>query len=486
MVDVNTFVFLGQRGTLSGSNDWNDPSADKLWLYNLHYFDDLNAFDAPTRESWHTALIDRWVEENQIGVGNGWEPYPMSLRIVNWIKFSLRGHQLSKSATGSLAQQVRYLAQRLEKHILGNHLLANAKALIFAGCYFTGEEADAWLAEGLRILGEQAAEQVLDDGAHFELSPMYHCIVLTDFLDLTNVAHCFGLKGRLPRLRVSDMLDWSAAMSHPDGKISFFNDSAFGIAAEHAELCAYATRLGEVADREGSLGSVHLASSGYLRLENDAAVMLVDAAPVGPTYLPAHAHADTLSFELSLGAQRILVNGGTSRYGTSQERHAERSTMAHNTLVIDGENSSEVWSGFRVARRARPRVEQVQLDGRDHQSVTAWHDGYRRLPGRNIHRRTWTLGEGSLVVEDHVSGPFRTVEIFFHLHPDAGVRLTDRGADIFLDGQVQVELTVEEAILRCEPDQWHPEFGAEISSHVLVARALGASVRCRFNWTFSS
>ena len=83
--------------------------------------------------------------------------------------------------------QVRFLRKRLEIHLLGNHLFANAKALVFAGLYFTGNEADEWLGKGLAILEREVPEQVLRDGGHFERSPMHHGIILEDLLDLLNV-----------------------------------------------------------------------------------------------------------------------------------------------------------------------------------------------------------------------------------------------------------------------------------------------------------
>ena len=85
-------------------------------------------------------------------------------------------------------------------------------------------------------------------------------------------------------------------------------------------------------------------------------LLVCDVAPIGPDHLPAHAHADTLSFELSFKGRRVFVNSGTSEYGLSAERQRQRGTAAHNTLVLDEENSSEVWAGFRVARRARARL----------------------------------------------------------------------------------------------------------------------------------
>jgi hypothetical protein len=92
MLDGESFRFLNVIGQVSCAADWNDQTQEKLWLYNLHYFDDLNAMGAADRLPWHRAMMARWVTENPPGFGNGWEPYPTSLRIVNWIKWALVGN----------------------------------------------------------------------------------------------------------------------------------------------------------------------------------------------------------------------------------------------------------------------------------------------------------------------------------------------------------------------------------------------------------
>ena len=164
------FRFLNRESEVERPGDWNDSDRTKLWLYNLHYFDDLNAQGTGQRSEWHRALINRWIAENPPRQGNGWEPYPTSLRIVNWVKWALVGNVLEVQWKHSLAVQARWLQKRLEWHLLGNHLFANAKALIFAGAFFDGQEAEAWLAKGLEILVREIPEQVLDDGGHFERS----------------------------------------------------------------------------------------------------------------------------------------------------------------------------------------------------------------------------------------------------------------------------------------------------------------------------
>lgn len=113
LLSASRFRFLNEEHGLSSAADWNNPAWGKLWLYNLHYFDDLNAEGGEERLDWHRALIARWVAENPVGLGNGWEPYPLSLRIVNWVKWAWAGSGLPPAAIESLALQARFLRRRL-------------------------------------------------------------------------------------------------------------------------------------------------------------------------------------------------------------------------------------------------------------------------------------------------------------------------------------------------------------------------------------
>jgi uncharacterized heparinase superfamily protein len=331
----------------------------------------------------------------------------------------------------SLALQADYLAKRLEWHLLGNHLFANAKALVFAGLLFEGPKAAAWLKTGLDIITRELPEQVLADGGNFERSPMYHAIFLEDVLDLVNAAlnwPGFVSDTQLTawRMTAERMLKWLEGMTHPDGQIALFNDAAFGVAPGLLELQAYAERLrlGQGLSSVGLSSCLHFKESGYVRLELGPALALLDVAPVGPDYLPGHAHADTLSFELSVHGQRVVVNGGTSRYGLGPERLRERGTGAHSTVQVNGQDSSEVWGGFRVARRAYPFDLQLQ-DEAGVLQVASSHDGYKRLPGAPVHRRTWAMDSCSLQVTDSVIGGTHSALARYILHPSVTVATVD-------------------------------------------------------------
>jgi uncharacterized heparinase superfamily protein len=371
--------------------------------------------------------------------------------------------------------------------LLGNHLFVNAKALVFSGLFFVGDEADAWLAQGLKILGREVPEQVLPDGAHFELSPMYHAIILEDLLDLVNAAGVWP--GRVPDAVVAQcrevagrMLRWLAGMIHPDGEIAFFNDAALGIAPGFAMLSAYAGRLGVDA---GAImpgkGCRHFADSGYVRFEQGNAVALLDVARIGPDYLPGHAHADTLSFELSLFGQRVVVNSGVSQYGLGAERLRQRGTAAHSTVEVDGADSSEVWGGFRVARRARPFGLSIADDG-PALTVSCAHDGYRRLPGKPVHRRRWRLDEHALQVSDFIEGAFDTAIARFYLHPSVQVTAQGQSGQLGLSDGRFVNWSVAGGVCHVVAASWHPEFGISLPSHCLEINFDGAEAAINFSW----
>lgn len=466
---------------------WNDPSLSKLWRYHLHYFDDLTAVAAASRASWHEALIARWVRENPPGAGTGWEPYPTSRRIVNWVKSEWQGRPLDLCAVHSLAVQARWLAARLEVHLLGNHLFANAKALVFAGLFFQGSEATAWLKQGFGILATEVPEQILPDGGQFERSPMYHSLALEDVLDLCNAAQSMTAvpaEGRCVfracHRAIPSMGRWLAAMCHPDGEIGHFNDAAIGIAPAPAVLDAYARQLGfSAAQRDGAV--TVLRDSGYIRVDQGDIVALLDVGPVGPDYLPGHAHADTLSFELSAYGQRLLVNSGTSLYAAGAERLRQRSTAAHNTVVLDGVDSSEVWSAFRVARRARPFGLEVTDGGAP--LIRCAHDGYQRLPGRPVHRRAWYFEPGTLTVTDRIDGSFRTAQARFHLHPGVTADLVSDGTiSLVLPRGRRLTMRVEGGTLRVEATTWHPEFGVTLPNSCVVVDFRCPSLRTTICW----
>ena len=191
--------------------------------------------------------------------------------------------------------------------------------MLFAGVLFSNAR---WITNAEKGLLSEIPEQILKDGSNFELSPMYHSLMLVDMLDLFNLTRAypdriscqlsFVLQQFIPK-----MLSFMEAVSHTDGSVSFFNDSAIGIAPTKLKIESYAKKLGfavELLDCSKPQ-IIDKSQSGYFCAIAGGNKLIFDASPIGPDYIPGHAHADTLSFELSIDAQRVFVNSGTSEYG---------------------------------------------------------------------------------------------------------------------------------------------------------------------------
>jgi uncharacterized heparinase superfamily protein len=424
--DYDNFLFLNEENQLSKVG-WDNSFQSKLWRYNLHYFDCLNQLELTAeRIEFQNNIINKWIIENPYGYGTGWEPYPTSLRIINWVKWHFKTDRLSDKAKLSLWNQVNWLASRPEYHLLGNHLFINAKALLFSSVIFGLDENSVIYRKALNILIEELDEQFLEDGAHFELSPMYHALAMEDLLDLYQLKSSLPLSFPIQEIqeKYHKGMNWLSYMNYANGELAHFNDCANGIAPTFKELNELGVKLG--LDRSFGMNKnySHLKQSGFAVFKNEKIHLIADIGNIGPDYLPGHAHADTLSFELAIKGQRVIVNSGTSEYGLSNERLRQRSTSAHSTIEIDGENSSEVWSGFRVAQRAR--ITEVEVIDEDNKlEFAAVHNGYRRLASSPSHKRKWKVNDRILEIIDDVTGSGNNVQLRYYLHPDIQIELLD-------------------------------------------------------------
>ena len=462
------FEFLNQSYKIEKKEDWNHPHWPKLWLYHLHYFDDLSASPHPL----HLALLKKWIAENPPASKPGWEAYPLSRRIVNWIKWHLTTQPLDPEALENLFFQTQYLSKSLEYHLLANHLLANAKALLFAGIFFEGEKAQQWKNKACKIISTQLTEQILNDGGHFERSPMYHCLLLEDMLDIIHLFSLYHLS--VPSLWIEKtqlMLRWLTAFCHPDEHIVLFNDAAFNMAPSPQQLFHYAQQLNIHLPHRSLLGLHFFKDSGFVRLAKGDLVAFLDLAPLEPYYNPGHAHASTLSFELSWKKQRLFVNSGTETYEANERRQFQRSTAAHNTATIDDQNSSQVWKSFRVGRRAQLVNIQCQQQI-DFLSVTAAHTGYQQLPGKPTHQRQWQLTEKQLMVIDTFLGKgFHFIHLYFHLHPNCFFQKNASSEFYIFDAQHQPIAKIHcdpHLAWTIQPTEYYPEFGLSMINQTMV------------------
>lgn len=424
------FSFLNLSSTFQG---WDDNNFGPLWAYNLNYMDWLQQ---PGISPSECALwIDRFIKDSSCNK-TGMDPYPTALRCINWIKFLCANNSYATSERlDSLYSQLTLLSRRIEKNIDGNHLLENAFALIIGASFFNDKKM-ARKAAG--ILKRELKRQILPDGAHYEQSPMYHCILLDRLLDCINYTSANANTGLFPASMNSLLLNCAHVMTGhlksivwPDGTIPLLNDSAYGIAPQTSELLDYAARLG--VDTE----PISMRECGYRRLADSRINVIADVGNITAGNQPGHTHADTLSYEMRIDGKPFIVDTGISTYNKNDRRQYERSTQAHNTVTYDDMDSSQVWGGFRVGSRASVRI----IQDNEHE-LTASHNGFG---SKHIHRRSIRVANNTLVINDICYGSKEPVS---HIHFAPGTEIlkaeltqiiTDR-ACIKLDGATKIDI----------------------------------------------
>jgi uncharacterized heparinase superfamily protein len=475
--DFLHFTFLNETYNLSEIG-WDNTNISKLWRYNLHYFDYLlqDKDVSNIQIKCQIDLIENWINNNAFGKGTAWEPYPTSVRIINWIKWHKLCRGLSEKAKLSLWNQTRWLAARPEYHLLGNHLFINAKALFFSAALFQLNNNNKIYKRAISILNKELDEQFLSDGAHFELSPMYHSLAMEDLLDLLSISNNLPVTFPKEKIKIKFLkgMDWLKTMIYNNEELSHFNDCANGIAPKYSELKIYANHLGLDLSIQENNNFYYHSDSGFIVFEDNDSHLVADVAKIGPSYLPGHAHADTLSFELAIFGQRIIVNSGTSVYGISLERIRQRGTAAHSTIEIDGLNSSEVWSGFRVARRAIPFNIQISphVLQKNNVSFKASHDGYKRLKNKPIHKRTWIFNKNEWFIVDEISGNNNDVISRYYLHPDLHIKDMINGYVVSNKNRTLASITFSnKSNIELIDSTYHDEFGVTRLNKCIVLKS---------------
>jgi uncharacterized heparinase superfamily protein len=392
-----TFAAVGTARPAGGADTWASTGPDDLlFSFTVHGFDELPRYLAgardPRGDAFWAGVVGDWLRRCSRPAAPAWHPYPLSRRIVAWCAALSAGgwdRSLEVAMRRSLTRQVRYLRRSVEHEVGGNHVLENAIALLVGGeCLGVAGAA----RHGRRLLVRELPRQLLDDGGHFEGSPSYHRQVLDRLLDAKAVAD--RADAPLPELDSAcrDMAGWLSELAGPDGRLPLLSDAWDGP---------------PVASRADS--PLTVTSSGYVVLRHGADQAVLDLAPLGPRHLPAHAHADALSFVLWADGTPLVVDPGSGGY-RGPVRRWSRATASHNTVEIDGEDQCVFLGDFRAARL--PRVVRA-VDRRDDAViVAARHDGYARLPDPVEHRRTycWLPGDGLVVVDAlHARGRHRSV-----------------------------------------------------------------------------
>ncbi|MEE9338412.1 MAG: alginate lyase family protein [Methylococcaceae bacterium] len=433
--------------------DWTFPSFGKLWTYNLNYFDYLNQVAITRVEGLR--LINEFIKQIAL-LKDALEPFPLSLRGMNWIKFIVRYDIKEQIIDDCLYAQYQILMDNLEYHLLGNHLLENGFSLLFGAYYFQEEKL---YTKAKAILIDELNEQILEDGAHFELSPMYHQIMLFRVLDCINLLQNNHWKNdallSLLCKKAALMLGWLNIVTFKNGKIPLLNDSANHIAPTTRQLNDYANRL-NIKDEKCN---TKLSNSGYRKINKEKYECIVDIGQIGPDYIPGHAHSDTFNFELYINDKPFIVDTGISTYEVNKTRHKERSTFSHNTVQIDGLEQSEMWGGFRVANRAKV----IALKENEY-TIKAVHDGYKKRIGA-LHQREFIFSDDSIRIIDNIFSKKNHDAIArLHFHPDVKIKIVD---DVVFVNDIQIKQKNQHQRFKTTNYHYSPEFNKQLPAIVL-------------------
>lgn len=399
---------------------WNYNEANHLWNFNLHYFEYAVAmatwYQTTQNKLYYDkfkALYQDWCNSNPLGKGDAWHPYTISMRIPNLLiakeLFEEKIRQdtkFEKQLLQSIFQQYQYLLVNQEKHILGNHYLENLKAIYLCTLYFKDSTRESQYANKLqRVL----KEQILEDGMHFELSMLYHQIILEDLLRVYTALVSLNKDttsfGQFINTMISKMTECMVSLEYGMGKMLLFNDAGEGIAKSSEALQKAAE---EIVGYKIELRS-SFEKSGYYKLYHNGISIVFDIGKIGPDYIPGHGHCDALSFELSYKNKPIFVNAGTYQY-QGNLRSYFRSTKAHNTLVINGHEQSECWGEHRVGKRIKQVFAEVNT-----QKVTGEYLNFLK----EKHIRTIELKGSKIFIQDKTEVVnAERITSYLHIHPD--------------------------------------------------------------------
>lgn len=483
-------TFLNQPidfGT-SRNLDWDHPKLDEyplLWRLKLQSFEFLKwltlGFDGPTDAPEADAQIRSWLlswsEANPIGeehyLRRSWIPHSVSLRILNLCRYCAwcehAGVDLPVELYRLLFKNALFLENHVEYDIGGNHLIENAVALTIAGVFFEDHDT-TWVERGTSILENAAVEQFLEDGGHFERSPMYHVMVLTRYLTVVHLLERAEIK---PPARIRHTAEsgvgFLRAIRPPDDRIPLLNDSVYGEEVELPSCLRYASRIGIEADDPNQPHI--LDASGYYWLGRGKTRMLIDGGPVGPSHLPAHSHNDQLAFLLWIDGRPVITDTGTYEYAPTERRQYSRSVRAHNTVQVNDTEPIDIGGQYLMGRRSKPSVRLIKGE-RETTFQGTFHK--RSISGTAYtHDRRIVARDDAWFVRDKVDSndPFTSR---LHFHPDVSIRKTDNGSCAINVDSTSERLSVtprRTGAMTLTTSEYYPAFGVSVERETLTFEA---------------
>jgi Heparinase II/III-like protein/Heparinase II/III N-terminus len=416
-------------------------ASTRLGRFHRQYGDDVLAAARAGDLEETRRLVATWIEAHPPRDGDAWHPYPLSTRVGNWIAaLTLLPDLASSELSQSLWRQLERLRVNVEDDVLGNHVIRNARALVLGGTAFGATDVTR---RGIELLRRELPEQVLRDGGHYERSPAYHLVVLRDLLEIHAASPHSWLADAIEPMRL-----FAAALARPDGAPALFNDGT--VDAPQLDL------------PEAPEGLSVFGDSGFVVVREGPLWLAFRCGAPAPVFLPAHAHADALSFQLWWRGRPVLVDPGTFTYEPGADRDWFRSTRAHSTVCVDGRDQFRLWGAFRSGP-----LPKVSLRYAREQAVEA----SVVLPGRVRHVRRIEWSGGEVWVYDQLEGKGR------HRVESRLVWAPDR-PEVELELLGEGELTVEEAFVSERFGERVPTGVAAVLTDLELPGSVGFRLRC--------
>jgi len=444
------FRFGGEKVEIREGSIFDRPMPSERFAAALHGFDWLRHLElagGDLARMFTLKLTQQWLKRHARFTPFAWRPEIMAERFLNLFahgRFFLTNSDLvwRSRLFVSLRNQAQMLARTIDEAPDGLARLKAAAALALAGLCL-GDARHT--AAGLKRLAVEIERQILPDGGHVSRSPAQ---LLEAFRVLAMVQQALDHANREVQPALRGALDRMAPM------LRFFRmgDGAFAVFHGSGEEDSRAVDAALENDDAGGRPLGHAPHSGFQRLAAGRTLVHFDTGAPPPPSFSIAAHAGCLAFEMSAGAQRIVVNCGTAPGGTDEWANALRSTAAHSTCTLDDTPSALVLSDGTLARLLGPllvdgpsAVETRRSESPQGLTVDANHDGYFARFGV-IHRRRMTLsprgltltGADRLIPGDSSRAarssrkrgiPFA---IRFHVHPDVRLSLAQGGSSVIL------------------------------------------------------
>ena len=425
------FQFANQSFPIS---QWTPERANADWLQAVHGFDWLRSLRAVGGDGARRAarnLILDWLSHYRRWDALTWQPDLIGWRLASWISLhdfflASADDRFRMQIFESMVKQSRYLARILPGHVRGARLISALKGQIYACLALPNSQSR--LFNALTILADELPRQILPDGGHIERNPTSHALVLRHLIDIRTALRAAGFAvPDIVQHSIHVMAPVLRLYRHGDGKMCLFNGSQEGDAAWYDLLLNQS--------HAGNRTAISAPHTGYERLQQGRSVLIVDTGGPPPPAYDSAAHAAPLSFEFSVGRERLIVNcgDGGQPHRSNSIGQALRTTAAHSAVVLADTNAVELRPEGGIGRHPRQMPLQYQPNPNGKTLVVS-HDGYRGNLNM-VHTRQLSLstdGEdlsGDDILTGQAGFPFT---VRFHLHPDVKASLTGNGATVLL------------------------------------------------------